>query len=122
MFPKYCLFLLPVHRRCCELYRTDKRLFRESEIRKWEAEKRHVFERMDVVIRDGFERTWTLPDWFFNDIIGFVEVGYDGGIYLQGAVYFYWNTCDSRFIAKLDEAGESDQVLGIVLGAPPRSG
>jgi hypothetical protein len=29
--------------------------------------------------------TW--PYWFFNDIIGFVEVGFDGGIYLQGAVY-----------------------------------
>jgi hypothetical protein len=88
MLPRFCLFLLPIHKRSSEKYRAEAKQRSDKKANNWEKETHLKLAEQDEYIRQQLTENWSYrPYWFFNDIIGFVEVGFDGGIYLQGAVY-----------------------------------
>lgn len=110
MLVRYVLLTLPIHRRSfAEYYREhdrEVRARREEVEREWGGQ---PFDELPVHIRISWKDRWYWPPWYFNDVIGYVNIGSAGDAIL-GDVFlerrFFSPTAPERF--SRSGSGESD--------------
>lgn len=81
------LFFLPIHRRSYDKYYKDHNKWVEPKKREVEEQWGKSFGQLKLETRVQWEEMWFWPPWKFNDIVGYLDIGMDGGNCLTADVY-----------------------------------
>jgi len=81
------LLILPILRRSYDQYYTDHNKLVAEKKAKFRKANAKPLESFSKGLQVNFEERLFWPPWFFNDTIGFLEIGTDGGKYLFGVIY-----------------------------------
>jgi len=84
---RYSLFFLPIHHYTYKKYyqRHDEYVRKEKE--KMNKEWDQPFDKLSENTLISWENMWYWPPWKFNDIVGYLEIGTEGGDCLTADVY-----------------------------------
>jgi hypothetical protein len=80
------LFFLPIHRRSYAEYCQGSDEYVEEQKRSLAGEAR-LYEKLEPGLRVRYEDIWQWPPWKFNDIVGYLDVGMDGGSCMTGNIF-----------------------------------
>jgi len=84
---RYSLFFLPIHHYTYEVYYKRQKEYEEKEKKKLEDEWGQPFEKFSESTKMMWDTLWWWPPWKFNDIVGYLEIGTDGGNSLTGDIF-----------------------------------
>lgn len=91
MLPEHVLLVLPIHRRTEQKYKSDHEEYYERKTREqknpktpWRIQERH------------WRSTFSWGRWLHNDVIGYLEIGWDGANRLGGYVFLRWQQLKRR--------------------------
>jgi hypothetical protein len=80
-------FSLPIHGHTSkEYYRRSEEATAEA-IRSLAANQEAMGIRFTKEQRESWERRYQAPPWYYNDVVGFLEVGMDGGDHMTADVF-----------------------------------
>jgi len=78
---------LPIHRRSYKQYYAECDKYVANQKPKIEKQWGRPFKKLELAVQFQWEELWFWPPWLHNDIIGFLEIGSDGGRHITGDVY-----------------------------------
>jgi len=81
------LITFPVHRRSYEAYYAAHEKYISAQKRLIEIQWGKPFDSLEKKVQDQWENDLWWPPWYSNDIIGFLEIGSDGGRCLVGEIH-----------------------------------
>ena len=78
---------MPIHRRSYDKYYKDRDKLVEPKKREVGEQWGKSFGQLKLEIQFQWEEMWFWPPWKFNDIVGYLDIGMDGGNCLTADVY-----------------------------------
>lgn len=84
---RYSLFFLPIHHYTYERYYERYKGFKKKEKKQLEEECSKPFEKFSESTKRMWENIWQWPPWKFNDILGYLDIGTDGGGCLTANIF-----------------------------------
>lgn len=87
MIPKHLLCIIPIHRHKEEIYYLKAEAALKTKIARYERWTRMPLSVFPESTQKDFISDWTWPAWFYNDQIGFLEIGSDCGKNLIGDIF-----------------------------------
>lgn len=84
---RYSLFFLPIHHYTREKYYQRQDEYSEKQKRETEKAWGMPFEQLSEHYKRLLTNSWWRPPWKFNDIVGYLEIGTDGGTCLTADIY-----------------------------------
>jgi hypothetical protein len=85
--PRHMLLFLPIHKRPREKYYAEQAVHEAKARAGVETAWGKPFDSLSREVQLETQEDAFWPPWFYNDLLGFMEIGSDGGSYLVGAVY-----------------------------------
>lgn len=80
-------FFLPIHSRSQDEYYSENEAETEKYKTELERQYKKSFEELPKNLQIQYEHGWQWPYWFYNDIVGFVEIGMDGANHMTGNIF-----------------------------------
>ena len=84
---RYPLFFLPIHHYTYETYYKRQKDYEEKEKKKHEKNYGEPFDKLSDSQKRWYENYWWWPPWKFNDVIGYLDIGTDGGDCLTADIF-----------------------------------
>ena len=106
------LFFLPIHRRTYERYCQDHDKWVEKQKRQIDKSYGQSFDTLDDTTINRWKERWLCPQWRFNDIVGYLDIGMYVGNSLAADIFLkrkcFPKTARQRTIGGLTPSQKND--------------
>jgi len=87
MVLRHLILVLPIHRRTYEQYYKKHQRYVNNQKAIIDKSFGKPFDNLSQEMKLGYENRWFWPPWIFNDVIGYLKIGSDGGGCLVGEIF-----------------------------------